>query len=83
MKATVPLQSARPDGPEPENMYGDQPFMINLRVHDLDTVLADLTAKDIHPIKRQDESYGKFAWIRDADGNRIELYEPLAPPGES
>lgn len=83
MKAIVPLQSSRPDGPEPENMYGDQPFMINLRVQDLDAVLADLAAKEIYPIKRQDESYGKFAWIRDADGIRIELYEPLTPPGES
>lgn len=83
MQATVPLPSSKPDGPEPENMYGDQPFMINLRVRDLDSMLADLAAKDIHPIRRQDESYGTFAWIRDADGNRIELYEPLAPPGES
>lgn len=83
MKADIPLTSSMPDGDEPDNMYGDQPFMINLRVCDLDRLLADLAAKDIHPIKRQDESYGKFAWVRDADGNRIELYEPTAIPGES
>jgi len=83
MKATIPLESPIPDGSEPENMYGDQPFMINLRVHDLDRLLADIASRNIHPIKRQDESYGKFAWVRDADGNRIELYEPVAIPGES
>lgn len=27
-------------------------------------------------IKRADLEYGKFAWIRDPDGNRIELWEP-------
>jgi hypothetical protein len=34
--------------------------------------------------KRQNEPYGKFAWIRDRDGNRIELWEPpgadFSPP---
>ncbi len=83
MKANIPLGTSIPDGGEPENMYGDQPFMVNLRVRDLDRLLADLAAGNIHPIKRQNESYGKFAWVRDADGNRIELYEPISPPGES
>ncbi|MBA3916178.1 MAG: VOC family protein, partial [Acidobacteriales bacterium] len=27
--------------------------------------------------KRQDESYGRFAWIYDPDGNKIELWQPL------
>jgi catechol 2,3-dioxygenase-like lactoylglutathione lyase family enzyme len=83
MKANIPLDRSIPKSGEPDNMYGDQPYMINLRVYDLDRLLADLAAKDIHPIKRQDESYGKFAWIRDADGNRVELYEPILPPSES
>ncbi len=83
MKATIPLETPIPDEGESENMYGDQPFMINFRVNDLDRLLADLAAGNIRPIKRQDESYGKFAWVRDADGNRIELYEPIVSPGES
>jgi len=28
--------------------------------------------------KRQDEGYGKFAWIQDCDGNRVELWQPIA-----
>jgi len=27
--------------------------------------------------KRQDEVYGKFAWIQDCDGSRVELWQPL------
>ena len=27
--------------------------------------------------KRQDEGYGKFAWVYDPDGNKIELWEPV------
>lgn len=76
MKATEILPE-RKTGVEPESMYGDQPFMVNFRVTDLDGFLKDLAAKRIKPIKRQDESYGKFAWIRDIDGNRVELYEPI------
>lgn len=54
------------------------PFMLNYIVDDLDALLARL-AKDgvrIDP-KRQDESYGRFAWIYDPDGNKIELWQPL------
>ena len=28
--------------------------------------------------KRQNESYGRFAWIYDPDGNKIELWQPAA-----
>ena len=63
--------------PEPDNMYGDQPFMVNVRVRDIDALISHLGSKGIDPIKRMDEVYGRFAWIRDADGNRVELYEPL------
>jgi hypothetical protein len=30
--------------------------------------------------KRQNESYGRFAWIYDPDGNKIELWQPAAKP---
>ena len=56
-----------------------QMAMINYRVDDLDALLGELTAKGvwIDP-ERMDESFGKFAWIKDCDGNRVELWEPLA-----
>ncbi len=58
---------------------GNQAVMINYRVDDLDALLADLAAAGvwIDP-KRQEESYGRFAWIKDCDGNRVELWQPLA-----
>ncbi len=81
MKAGIPLERRVPQE-EPEQMYGDQPFMVNLRVLDLDALLEHLAAKGVRPIRRQDESYGRFAWIRDGDGNRVELYQPLSGAGE-
>ena len=53
------------------------PFMLNYRVDDLDGLLKMLAAEgvEIDP-KREDHEYGRFAWIMDPDGNRIELWEP-------
>ncbi len=76
MKAKVPLPEGQAER-EPESMYGDQPFMLNLRVRDLDTLLDYLESKGVVPLQRSDYDYGRFAWVYDADGNRIELYEPL------
>ena len=53
-----------------------QPFMINLRVDDIDGMVADLEARGIAILGRQDEDYGRFAWIMDPDGNKLELWEP-------
>ena len=50
-------------------------FMINLRVDDLDSIIADLEAKGIEILGRQDEDYGNFAWILDCDGIKIELWQ--------
>jgi catechol 2,3-dioxygenase-like lactoylglutathione lyase family enzyme len=52
-------------------------FMINYRVHDLDALLAALKEEgvEIDP-HREDYEYGRFAWIMDPEGNRIELWEP-------
>lgn len=56
-----------------------QQAMINYRVDDLDALLAELAGKGvwIDP-KRDDGDFGKFAWIKDCDGNRVELWEPKA-----
>jgi predicted enzyme related to lactoylglutathione lyase len=53
------------------------PFMINYRVHDLDALLVALQEEgvEIDP-HREDGDYGRFAWIMDPAGNRIELWEP-------
>ncbi len=53
------------------------PFMINLRVDDLDGMIADLAAKGIAILGRQDEDYGRFAWILDPDGIKVELWQQL------
>ncbi len=54
-------------------------FMINYRVENLDALLDLLRAEGV-PIdpKREDHEYGRFAWITDPEGNKIELWEP--PP---
>jgi catechol 2,3-dioxygenase-like lactoylglutathione lyase family enzyme len=57
------------------------PFMINYRVEDLDAVLAALKGEGVTVEKREDSAYGKFAWVMDPEGNRVELWEPpKAPP---
>ncbi len=53
----------------------DKPFMINLRVDDLDAMVADLEAKGVQVLGRQEEDYGRFAWIMDPDGVKVELYQ--------
>jgi predicted enzyme related to lactoylglutathione lyase len=55
---------------------GPQQFMINFRVDDLDALLLQLAEAGVKiDPKRQDESYGRFAWIWDPEGNRIELWQ--------
>jgi predicted enzyme related to lactoylglutathione lyase len=65
----------------PGTPTGPQSAMVNYRVDDLDALLAQLKAAGV-PIdpKREDASYGKFAWITDPEGNRLELWQPLVPP---
>ena len=57
---------------------GQQSTMVNYRVDDLDALLAQLAAAgvSIDP-KREDSPYGRFAWITDPEGNRLELWQPL------
>lgn len=56
-----------------------QPFMVNLRVDDLDGMLAELESKGVEILGRQDEDYGNFAWILDPDGIKIELWQQKGP----
>ena len=54
------------------------PFMMNFRVDDLDHLLQELHAEGVQVEKGEPSDYGKFAWVMDPEGNRIELWEP--PP---
>ena len=62
----------------PGTEAGPQAAMVNYRVDDLDALLAQLSAAgvSIDP-KRDDSTFGKFAWITDPEGNRLELWQPL------
>ena len=56
-----------------------QTFMINYIVDDLDALLDRLKQEGVKiDAKRIDESYGRFAWIYDPDGNKIELWQPVS-----
>jgi len=58
-------------------------FMINYRVDDLDGLLAQLKQNGVPIVKGPDEEFnGKFAWIMDPDGNKVELWEPKADEAE-
>jgi len=57
---------------------GKKPFMINFRVENLDEVLAQLKAEGLIVEEKQESEFGKFSWIMDPEGNRIELWEPPA-----
>ena len=57
----------------------DAPFMINYRVDDLDALVAQLRADGIDLVAGpESHENGKFAWIMDPDGNKVELWEPMA-----
>ncbi len=52
-------------------------FMVNYRVDDMDALLEALRAEGVAvDPKREDTDYGRFAWITDPEGNKIELWEP-------
>ena len=55
-------------------------FMINLRVDDCDEMVAELRAKGVEILGESDEGYGKFAWLLDPDGIKIELWQKVAVP---
>jgi predicted enzyme related to lactoylglutathione lyase len=75
------------DGPtvfatfEPDTDYfgsRSQHTMLNFRVHDLDAMLAQLRLKgaDVAGDTQDMEGVGRFGWVTDPEGNRIELWEP-------
>jgi len=59
--------------------FGDmqQSYMINLVVDDLDAALGNVRAAGGEVIpEREEHDFGRFGWIVDPDGNRVELWQP-------
>jgi predicted enzyme related to lactoylglutathione lyase len=57
----------------------DSTFMINYRVDDLDGLLAQLREAGVDVVGGpESHENGKFAWVMDPDGNKVELWEPMA-----
>ena len=58
---------------------GTASFMINFRVADLDALLAALRAEGCNVLDKTETSeQGKFGWVIDPEGNKVELWEPPA-----
>ena len=64
-----------------ESTYFDpsgSPFMLNFRVKNLQTLLKTLQQEGVELVgEMMEEDYGKFGWILDPEGNKIELWEPV------
>jgi predicted enzyme related to lactoylglutathione lyase len=55
----------------------NKPFMINYRVQNLEALLQTLEEEGISRVGKIEEyPYGKFGWVLDPEGNKIELWEP-------
>lgn len=53
-------------------------FMMNFRVENLEKLLETLSSEGVQVVgEMQTYDYGKFGWIMDPDGNKIELWEPV------
>lgn len=64
----------------PDNDYfapSTAPFMINYRVADLAALLTALREEGCNVVEKTDDSeYGKFGWVIDPEGNKVELWQP-------
>ncbi len=60
---------------------GNASFMINYRVDDLQALVQALKDEGCHVLdKIENSEYGKFAWVIDPEGNKVELWQP--PEGQ-
>jgi catechol 2,3-dioxygenase-like lactoylglutathione lyase family enzyme len=64
--------------PEDTDYFGPaaSSFMINHRVSNLDAMLQQLKRAGVTVHKTEDHDYGRFAWVTDPEGNRLEFWEP-------
>src|SRR5262249_49157947 len=66
--------------PASSKYFEPSQLMVNYIVDDLDALLERLSKAGVKiDPKRQNAPYGRFAWIYDPDGNKIELWQPLDP----
>ncbi|ANM30100.1 hypothetical protein ABI59_11730 [Acidobacteria bacterium Mor1] len=57
---------------------GGKSFMVNYRVDDIDGMIADMKANGVEVVgETEQHENGKFAWVLDPDGNKIELWQPV------
>jgi predicted enzyme related to lactoylglutathione lyase len=55
------------------------PFMVNYRVEDLHALVRALREERCNVLEKIDDSdYGKFGWVIDPEGNKVELWQPPA-----
>lgn len=54
-------------------------WMVNYRVENLERMLAQLREAGVTIEGEMAEEYGRFAWVLDPEGNKVELWEPPAP----
>jgi predicted enzyme related to lactoylglutathione lyase len=67
------IHSAESDQFAPSNSM----FMVNYRVDDLYALVAELKSENCHVLDNIDDSeHGKFAWVIDPEGNKVELWQP-------
>jgi len=63
---------------------GQATYMVNYIVDGLDAMLERLQEQGVRiDPNRMNEPYGRFAWIYDSDGNKIELWEPAQASSSS
>ncbi len=76
--ATVPVPFSRFKADTEYFSPSTQPVMINLLVDDLDALLEGIRAHGVELIGAPETyDYGRFAWIMDPDGIKIELWESV------
>ena len=55
-----------------------QPFMVNFRVHDMDALIEALKSEGVELVGDvQEHENGRFAWVLDPEGRKVELWEPV------
>jgi predicted enzyme related to lactoylglutathione lyase len=54
------------------------PVMVNYRVSNLERMIEQLRRNGVTVEKTEDSDYGRFTWVTDPEGNRLELWEPKA-----
>ena len=66
-------------GESATNVAADKSFMVNYRVDDLDALMQALRDEGCEVLEQTDDpDYGKFGWVVDPEGNKIELWQPPA-----